>query len=62
MSLLSMEFENSVFSTFLFKKASPIAASSPEMTYFTASIRWKMLENIFKIERLELPIFKDIIE
>ena len=39
-SLFSMEFDHSAFSAFLFKKteASPISASSPELTCFTASI------------------------
>ena len=56
MSLLSMEFVNSVFSAFLFKKTSPVAVSSPEMSYFTGSIRRKIPENIIKIERQKLPI------
>ena len=62
MYLLSMKFDTSVFSVFLFKKANPIAAFSPEMSYFAASIQWKMPENIIKIERQTLVIFKDIIE
>ena len=44
------------FLLFSSKKTNPSAASSPEMSYFTASIRWKMPENIIKIERQKIPI------
>ena len=52
-----MEFDNSAYSAFLFKEteASPIAASSPELTCFTASILWEIRENIIGIERQKLP-------
>ena len=52
-SLLSMEFDNSAFFGFLFKEteANPIAASSPELTCFTASILWEMCGNIIRIKR-----------
>ena len=51
-----MEFDNSAFSAFLFKvtEARPIAASSPELTYFTASIVWEIRENIIRIKRERL--------
>ena len=52
LSLLSMEFDNSVSAAFLFIEtvASPIVASFPELTCFTAFILWEICESI-KIER-----------
>ena len=48
-----MEFNNSAFFAFLFKetKASPIAASSPELTCSDIDIIWELRENIIRIKR-----------
>ena len=52
-----MELDNSAYFAFPFKEteASPIAASSPELTCFTASILWEIRENITGIESQKLP-------
>lgn len=59
-----MEFDDSEFFALLFEEteANPIAASSLDMTCFTALILWEIQENIIKSEiRNSLPL-KDVIE
>ena len=52
-----MELDNSAYSAFPFKETegSRIAASSPALTCFTASILWEIRENITGIESQKLP-------
>ena len=57
LSVLSIDFDNSAFSAFLFREtdASSITASSPELTCFTGSVLWEIDESKIKIEKQKLP-------